>query len=89
MINQKGKEYKKGNVHTRITESLCWTAEIGTTMLINYTSKKKSWGCLFYNHPYFMDEQTKAQRTLTHSGSTAEVEGVSLELSPLGSLEDA
>lgn len=36
-----------------------------------------------------MDEQTKAQRTLTHSGSTAEVEGVSLELSPLGSLEAA
>ena len=58
-------------------------------MFINYTSKKNSWGYLFYNHPYFMDEQTKAQRTMTHSGSIAEVEGVSLELSPLGSLEAA
>ena len=31
MINHHGKEYRC------ITESLCWTAEINTTLYINYT----------------------------------------------------
>ena len=40
-INHNGKEYKK-NVHICITESLCCTAEINTTLLINYTSILKN-----------------------------------------------
>ena len=39
-INHNGKEYKK-NVHICITESLCCTAEINTTLYIKYTSKKE------------------------------------------------
>ena len=39
-INHNGKEYKK-NVYICINESLCYTAEINTTVLINYTSIKK------------------------------------------------
>ena len=40
-INHNGKEYKK-NVYICINESLCYTAEINTTVLINYTSIKKN-----------------------------------------------
>ena len=32
VINHKGKEYLKKNVYIYITESLCYTAEIGTTL---------------------------------------------------------
>ena len=39
-INHNGKNIKK-NIYTTITESLCCTAEIGTTLSINYTSIKK------------------------------------------------
>ena len=41
VINHNGKEYKKKNVYMCITESLCCTAEMGTTLYINYTSIKK------------------------------------------------
>ena len=36
MINQNGKEHKKG-MYRCITESLCCTAVINTTLYINYT----------------------------------------------------
>ena len=41
MINHKGKEHKKKNVYICITESLCCTAEINTTLKIRYTSIEK------------------------------------------------
>ena len=41
VINHNGKEYKGENVCMCITESLCHTAESGTTLYINYTSIKE------------------------------------------------
>ena len=38
MKNHNGKEYLKNNAHICVTESLCYTAEINTSI------KKKSWG---------------------------------------------
>ena len=50
MINHNGRECKK-NVYIHTTESLCCTAEINTTLQIDYTSikkkeeeKKNAWG---------------------------------------------
>ena len=39
-INRNGKECENVCVHVRITESLCCTAEINTTLYINDTSTK-------------------------------------------------
>ena len=41
VINHNGKEYEKECMYICITESLCCTAEIRTTLYINYTSIKK------------------------------------------------
>ena len=47
VINHNGKEYKNEcmyiYIYTYITESLGYTAEINTTLYINYTSIKKKW----------------------------------------------
>ena len=37
-INHNGKEYKKECIYICITESICCTAEINTTLQISYTS---------------------------------------------------
>ena len=42
VINRNGKEYLKRSVYMSVTESLCRTAEIGTTLQISYTSGKKA-----------------------------------------------
>ena len=41
VINHNGKEYEKECMYICITESICCTAEISTTLYINYTSIKK------------------------------------------------
>ena len=38
VINHSGKEHEKECMYVCITESLCYTAEINTTLSINYTS---------------------------------------------------
>ena len=40
VINHNGKEYERICIYMCITESLCCTAEINTTLQINYTSIK-------------------------------------------------
>ena len=40
-MDHDGRWYKKGNVYICMTGSLCCTAEIGTTLQINYTLIKK------------------------------------------------
>ena len=44
VINHNGKEYKKEYIyiytHTYISESICYTVEVTTTLKINYTSIK-------------------------------------------------
>ena len=42
VINHNEKEYLKKDVYMCITESFCHTAEIGTTLYINYTSTFKN-----------------------------------------------
>ena len=41
VINHNGKEYEKEYIYVYTSESLCCTAEINTTLQINYTSIKK------------------------------------------------
>ena len=40
VISHNGEEYDKECIYICITESLCCTAEINTTLLVNYTSMK-------------------------------------------------